>query len=293
MRTPKILPGLAIAFAMMLLGGQSLAADFVGDEVCGSCHQGKAAELDQNIHSKQSLWDASAGGCESCHGAGGDHAASADPAKILNPAKLDAETASAQCLTCHDGDRKRAYWQGSSHEASDVSCVACHNTHDSNSGMLTKTTEQETCFGCHAEQRALSQKRSSHTVRDVSHADGAGSMTCSDCHNPHGTQSDSLIDANTTNDKCYECHIEKKAPVLWEHSPVKEDCLSCHNAHGSNHEYMLNAKRPRLCHQCHAQGRHQTVAGEGGSYINTNRGCSNCHAQVHGTNLTSGVKLKR
>jgi predicted CXXCH cytochrome family protein len=84
-----------------------------------------------------------------------------------------------------------------------------------------------------------------------------------------------------------------QAPLLWEHSPVKENCLNCHNAHGSNYEALLASRRPRLCQQCHEAGRHQTVAGEATSFLVLNRGCSNCHAQVHGSNHPSGLKLKR
>jgi predicted CXXCH cytochrome family protein len=80
--------------------------------------------------------------------------------------------------------------------------------------------------------------------------------------------------------------------VLWEHSIVKENCLGCHNPHGSNHEMMLNAKQPRLCQQCHEQGRHQSIAGQPNSFLVVNRGCSNCHASIHGTNNPSGIKLK-
>jgi predicted CXXCH cytochrome family protein len=35
------------------------------------------------------------------------------------------------------------------------------------------------------------------------------------------------------------------------------------------------------------------VAGEEMSFMVMNRQCSNCHAQVHGSNHPSGLKLKR
>ena len=85
-------------------------------------------------------------------------------------------------------------------------------------------------------------------------------MSCSSCHNPHGGRSRALIDATSINDKCYQCHFEKKAPVLWEHSPVKEDCLVCHTPHGSSNDKLLVSRIPRLCQDCHMQGRHQSGA---------------------------------
>lgn len=268
---------------------------YVRDTLCASCHKDKAAGLKNNIHSQTSYWDAEAKGCQSCHGPGKAHAKSKDPAKILNPAKLDAEQASAQCLSCHENAREQQYWAGSPHEAMDVSCVSCHSVHNAGNheAMLKEESIPETCYGCHSEQRAFTLKRSAHPIRDASRGSGQGKMDCTDCHNPHGSQAENLISANSVNDKCYECHQEMKAPVLWEHSAVKENCLNCHNPHGSNHEFLLTAKQPRLCQQCHEQGRHQTLAGEENSFFVTNRGCSNCHAQIHGSNNPSGVKLKR
>ena len=118
-------------------------------------------------------------------------------------------------------------------------------------------------------------------------------MSCSSCHNPHGSQSEKLISANTINEKCYECHAEFQAPVLWEHSPVKENCLNCHNPHGSNYPNLLVTQRTRLCQECHEAGRHQSLAGQNISFLVLNRSCSNCHAQVHGSNHPAGLKLKR
>ena len=282
------------AVVVLLVATQSMADDseYAGDKKCRRCHKDAVTDIQTNIHSKASYWDAQAKGCESCHGPGKKHSQSELPEDILNPANLESELASAQCISCHDKGTR--HWVGSPHDAMDVSCVSCHSVHNNDHDkMLSKASVDETCYSCHSEQRAFTLKRSSHLLHDMSRADGKGKMSCIDCHNPHGTQAESLISANSVNDKCYECHQEMKAPVLWEHSAVKESCLNCHNPHGSNHEMMLVAKEPRLCQQCHEQGRHQTVAGEENSFFVTNRGCSNCHAQIHGSNHPGGVKLKR
>ena len=34
---------------------------------------------------------------------------------------------------------------------------------------------------------------------------------------------------------------------LFEHTPVRENCLNCHQPHGSNYENLLIVARPRLC----------------------------------------------
>lgn len=284
-----------ISVMVLLLTAYSFAGDtaeYVGDKKCRGCHKPKVTDLATNIHSKARYWDAEAKGCESCHGAGSIHASTEAPEDILNPVRLGSEEASAQCLTCHEDGRR--HWDASPHDAMDVSCVACHSVHgNDHPAMLKAASIEETCYDCHSEQRAYTLKRSAHPLRDASRFDNKGKMTCSSCHNPHGTQAENLISANTVNDKCYECHQEMKAPVLWEHSAVKESCLNCHNPHGSNHEMLLVAKEPRLCQQCHQQGRHQTIAGEESGFFVRNRSCSNCHAQIHGSNHPGGVKIKR
>jgi DmsE family decaheme c-type cytochrome len=221
-----------------------------------------------------------------------EHSESDGDIGITNPEQLEAASESI-CLSCHKGEVAQNYWRGSEHEAEKVSCVSCHSMHGNFENLMNTAFQPATCFKCHPEQRRFLFKRSSHPLRDASRKSREGKMNCSSCHNPHGSQSDRLIAANSINDKCYECHQEMKAPVLWEHSPVKENCLNCHNPHGSNYEKLLTAKRPRLCQQCHEAGRHQTLAGQPASFLVMNRGCSNCHAQVHGTNHPSGLKLKR
>jgi predicted CXXCH cytochrome family protein len=44
------------------------------------------------------------------------------------------------------------------------------------------------------------------------------------------------------------------AVFLFEHAPVREDCVSCHEPHGSNHKRLLVNKLPNLCWNCHLTG---------------------------------------
>jgi DmsE family decaheme c-type cytochrome len=118
-------------------------------------------------------------------------------------------------------------------------------------------------------------------------------MTCTDCHNPHGTVTPALLIENSVNENCYKCHADKRGPFLWEHPPVLENCLSCHDAHGSVHDNMLTVKEPRLCQQCHIDIRHPTEPFSATSRFVFNRSCTNCHSQVHGSNHPSGVMLQR
>lgn len=267
-------------------------SDSVGGQVCAMCHSAFADGLEKTIHAKAGYFGGDGATCETCHGPGGRHAASGQAAEIINPSKAKGEVASKACVGCHGDRQTLQHWAGSTHDSVGIGCVGCHSVHGNQPGLLKAASELDTCVGCHTEQRANLRKRSTHPLREATRADGTGQMACSSCHNPHGGVTDHLIAANSVNDKCYECHQEKKAPVLWEHSAVKENCLTCHNPHGSNHEMMLTAKRPRLCQQCHEQGRHQTLAGQPESFFVANRGCSNCHASIHGSNNPSAIKIK-
>jgi hypothetical protein len=41
------------------------------------------------------------------------------------------------------------------------------------------------------------------------------------------------------------------------------------------------------------QGRHQTIAGRPDQFFMINRGCTNCHNRVHGSNHPSGPLFLR
>jgi len=110
----------------------------------------------------------------------------------------------------------------------------------------------------------------------------------------------------TINQTCYSCHAEKRGPMLWEHAPVRENCVNCHQPHGSNHDKLLVAARPYLCQQCHnlSVGHNSTfyrdgqtaegaLLGGGQSPRIIGRTCQNCHSQIHGSNHPAGARFQR
>jgi DmsE family decaheme c-type cytochrome len=192
------------------------------------------------------------------------------------------------CLGCHDkGDR--AIWGGSTHETRGLACTNCHSVMKNLTPkhQLAKTTEIDTCVQCHKNKRAEIWRSSHMPIAE-------GKMTCTSCHNPHGSVGDTLLKEATVNDTCYKCHAEKRGPFLWEHAPVRENCLNCHDPHGSNNDFLLKISRPRLCQQCHsALGGHPANPRNPSSVFAIGRACQNCHSQHHGSNSPSGARFQR
>jgi len=138
-------------------------------------------------------------------------------------------------------------------------------------------------------------------------------MGCSSCHNPHEGNTPKMIAADSVNELCYKCHTEKRGPFLFEHAPVREDCVSCHEPHGSNHKRLLAQKAPNLCWSCHLSGSGHFGSGDnlstergvplaptgspsGFPTVNSRfieRSCRTCHVAIHGSNHPSGAYFVR
>jgi predicted CXXCH cytochrome family protein len=80
---------------------------------------------------------------------------------------------------------------------------------------------------------------------------------------------------------------------LWEHAPVRENCLNCHDAHGTINEKMLKVKQPLLCQQCHQTASHPGPAYPSMSRYAFNQGCMHCHPTIHGSVHPSGNRFFR
>jgi DmsE family decaheme c-type cytochrome len=243
--------------------------------------------------------------CENCHGPGGDHSGRRNPQTAHPPVTgfgADSGTAisdqNAVCMDCHADDVSLA-WAGSVHERNETSCASCHSVHTPTDAVSLLSGQADVCFDCHQQQRADSQKPSSHPLR-TDHPARVAAMVCTDCHSPHASVSEGQLKRNTINELCFDCHAEFRGPVLFDHAPVSEDCSLCHQSHGSIHPALLIRRPPLLCQSCHSQRGHPSLSYTDGSLPGGNpsamvleRGCLNCHTQVHGSNHPSGFNLMR
>ena len=302
----------------MLLGGAVFAQDQVAaptpetnnkDAACLKCHsETKPLTIYQTKHGVRG--DSRTPGCVACHGESTTHIADkkSSPDVVFKKgtfAQSESKALNAGCLSCHEKDSARHNWMGSAHQTNDVACVSCHSIHTTHDKVKDKTTQSEVCFTCHKEQRVLMNKISHHPTKE-------GKVSCSDCHNIHGSTGPKLMKKSTVNQTCFTCHAEKRGPFLWEHLPVTENCNNCHNPHGSNIAPLLKSRAPFLCQSCHdgphgsknpvgpnaggAQaGQQQSGTTSTGlpSENFTGRACMNCHVTVHGSNHPAGALLHR
>lgn len=262
---------------------------------CQTCHD--ASVFTNYLHTQHGRKLARQ--CAECHGDVAAHArsemAGEGPGAIVSMKRLNAEQKNETCLRCHDKARQ-ANWHGGVHERRGLACTSCHSVHffKSQTGQLRTASASENCYSCHQQVRSQMMRTSHHPVRE-------GKMDCGSCHDPHSSASKGMLKAESVNDLCYSCHGDKRGPFLWEHAPVRENCLNCHAVHGSNHEKLLVAKQPWLCQRCHLATRHpgtlydarNTTAGASPSNRAIEHGCRNCHNQIHGTNAPSGPYLGR
>jgi DmsE family decaheme c-type cytochrome len=260
--------------------------DFVGAEVCATCHESEAKGFGSNPHSKLAEEHGKTGvTCESCHGAGKAHVeGGGDVSKIFNPAKATPKEVDRLCLGCHDGQHPN--FERSAHGEANVSCLGCHNVHASADKEQLLTAPQPTlCYQCHTDVKPQFSMPFHHKVNE-------GLVQCADCHDPHGTFEKKGLKSATQQDAvCVKCHTETAGPFVYEHNVVKtEGCIACHTPHGSPNPRLLNrANVNTLCMQCHSPSPNFTTAGvptfhnQAAQY----QSCLICHTSIHGSNTSS------
>ncbi|MGB4783952.1 MAG: DmsE family decaheme c-type cytochrome [Candidatus Acidiferrum sp.] len=283
--------------------------DYVGSETCVTCHVDQERRFKNTIMGKVMLGNPrtplEARGCESCHGPGKAHVEAGGgkdtiPIRFGKDSNNSVAEQNATCLDCHSRGN-HLFWKGSPHESRGMACVNCHQVKQEvhvsvssdarynaplteNRGL--KKSQPEVCLQCHQMRRAQLQRSSHMPYRE-------GKVTCTSCHNPHGSPNPKQLIQSTTNENCLSCHTERRGPFVWEHPPVMENCANCHEPHGTSNPQLLKTRMPRVCDSCHVATRHPTQAQPLGSIKNFSRGCTNCHSAIHGSNHPSGDKFLR
>lgn len=275
--------------ALPSLRGTSNNLGAVAPQVCYQCHSDKSV-LEEVAHPHQ-IHGPNSLNCTTCHNPHGN---------VLPSSRKDL------CLTCHEGTSPNAAWHSSTHDQVGVACTDCHNPHPSTSVQrvvnLSHTSasrpkrlpmsvnEPEACYKCHPKILGQAGLPSHHPIKE-------GKVTCSDCHDAHG-QAEGNLNEPTVNMVCYKCHAEKQGPFVYEHPPVTENCAHCHDPHGTVANNLLRQPPAFLCLRCHTGHRvapADHLGGFGGADIDGVPGlrsayysdCTQCHDQIHGSDLPS------
>jgi DmsE family decaheme c-type cytochrome len=288
-------------YEQMIVG--RLDADYVGTDAClKACHFHDKLRQDFEASTMGAQMSRKTGlpvvDCESCHGPGSlaikditrerveqdekeGKRTECDYKTFINYDDLPAPALSLICLKCHTANAtfNLHNWNVSGHAGNDVSCSDCHKIHAGPDLIVRPRDTYKICFECHEDKRAEFSLPSHHPVRERK-------VICSDCHDPHGTTSESLLRKDTVKETCTMCHAEKEGPFVFEHADLNEDCTECHTPHGSVNNNLLKASMPFLCLQCH-EGHPTSESLPPGIKAAFYTRCTDCHSQIHGTDIPS------
>ena len=290
----KSYPLLPVAeYEKMIVG--RLDAEYVGTDNCiSACHKHDKItdQFKHSVHGEQIKPETELPlvNCESCHGPGslaiekikenvkrnGEAGNKCDTTKLLDLKQLPPQAQALVCLKCHTAASTPALanWHSSAHALADMSCFSCHKLHEGPQQKASHEKLSDLCYRCHPDVKAQFSLFSHHPIREKR-------MSCTDCHDPHGSFQPMLLKGVTQRDLCTRCHMEKSGPFVYEHGDVMETCTNCHTPHGSVNRRLLGSAMPFLCIQCHNPG-HRSLLDSNQKPLFANR-CTDCHSMIHGS----------
>jgi predicted CXXCH cytochrome family protein len=233
--------------------------------LCDGCHS-----VNYDIKTKTvTEWNV---GCERCHGPGEAHGKKPARGNILNPARFDYVHASDTCIQCHSqGQPKSNPIEGKYYDWP-VGYDVAKNLADY--WKLEEHKLGETTFTHFADGTAHKNRMQGNDfVQSLMYARG---VTCSSCHDPHGTENVAMV-RKPGNALCLDCHgpnaqAGPHAPTVEAHThhqagSAGNECIACHmpkiaqtiadqNVRSHTFHFVTpgdteSLKIPNACNECH------------------------------------------
>ncbi|WP_415396494.1 cytochrome c3 family protein [Sulfurimonas sp. CS5] len=184
------------------------AFEDVSKTTCYECHKGMINT--KNTHAPTANWL-----CLDCHN--GKYAEynmdQEGKSKYLAPNPI-AKT----CTSCHETVKKWTESKYTHGPVNDGRCERCHNPHGSDNDFFLRKPIWELCTTCHAEKAdgkhvvssfVFSRNSGAHPTKGVKDpARPSRDLTCSGCHNPHGSSGVFLLrmKGSMSFGVCNRCH---------------------------------------------------------------------------------------
>jgi predicted CXXCH cytochrome family protein len=241
---------------------------------CDGCHS-----VNYDIAAKTvTEWNV---GCERCHGPGSEHLTNTISASIINPERLDYVQANDTCIQCHSQGRpltspidgKYYDWPVGFHMGKKLDDYWKLEGH-----KLGVTTFTHFADGTAHKNRM----QGNDFVTSSMYTHG---VTCFTCHDPHGTENDSML-RKPASALCLDCHGPgspngPRTPTIEAHTHHKaessgSDCIACHmpkiaqtiadvNVRSHTFRFVTPAQTdelgiPNACNVCHKDKTTQWTA---------------------------------
>jgi len=117
------------------------------------------------------------------------------------------------CLSCHEKNKHKWNDKRFHHEPIDSGrCNKCHNSHSQDNEFYLRKSVWELCTGCHKDKiegthiiKTFGRKKHpTHKVKDPSRP--GKDLSCISCHNPHASNTSSLLQSSSVFGLCSRCH---------------------------------------------------------------------------------------
>ena len=278
-----------------LPGLQQAQAQAPGPEVCAGCHESQVKTFLGTKHGNKvdARTPLNNGGCSVCHtGDTAAHVKAGGGKGVGGMVSLSSKTIAQEdknklCLGCHQKDPRRMNWLSSTHANRDTGCTSCHQIHTSHDNVRDKLTQPQVCFACHKEQRVQINKPSRHPILE-------GKVSCADCHNVHGEQSQA--DGQEQRQRGLLPVPHGKARALRAQPPAGDRRLH-HLPPAARHDHRQPAQvapavpvpglpRPRAATRRRTPAFRRPGRQHTAQLGTVARGCLNCHTNIHGSNST-------